>query len=131
MNVPRSSAPRRRLLHVLAVAPLLMFGAEIASIFGSRAQALSFPFAPFIYITPLTAVVAYFVGGLFLRRRLGAFAWGVSFVLAIEVTNVPRLIVTRYTQARYSGDSIDPLVDSRRNDCDASSLSTSLRALLI
>jgi hypothetical protein len=101
MNAQQTSSPKRRrwLLHVLAVAPLLMIGADIASIDGSRATTLSLPFATTLYFAPLVAVAACIAGGLLLRARLGSFSWIASFVLAFAITFVPRLAVSRFTQA--------------------------------
>jgi len=92
---PKSS----RLLHVLAVAPLLMIGADIASVDGSRARALSLPFSTALNLAPLVAVAIYTGAGLLLRTRVGFVAWFAAFVLAVGVAFVPRLVVARSTQA--------------------------------
>lgn len=101
MNAQQTSSPQkgRRLLHVLAVAPLMMIGADIASIDGSRAHALSLPFSTSLYFTPLVAVATYTGAGLLLRTRFGVFAWFAAFVLAVAVAFLPRLVVAGYTQA--------------------------------
>jgi hypothetical protein len=101
MTARPSSPPKKsyRLLHVIAVVPLLIGGSDFASVYGTRAHALSLPFSSLTYFVPLLAVAAYIVGGLLLRTRLGIIAWIAAYFLGCAIIGVPQLIVTRYAQA--------------------------------
>ncbi len=101
MTAQPSSPPKKShsLLPMLVVLPLLGAGCDFAAIYGYRAHALSLPFSSLTYFAPLLAVVAYIIGWLLLRARLGFFAWVAAGVLGYGIICVPQLIVNRYAQA--------------------------------
>ena len=124
-----SISPRKShwLVHVIAVWPLLMLGAGIASMEGGKAHTLSLPFSSLTYMTPPACDCLLFHGGSDSQSAI----WRIRVVLCIRVGNVNQLHTSADCVEVRRVDSGCAVADSARNERYGGPVPTPLRALLV